>query len=65
MAERNDSKDVAVARTFERRSLDWSRISAEIASDGFARVPRLLARAECSELAALFDDEQHFRVESA
>ncbi len=42
--------------------MDWDRIRSEIALDGFARVPDLLAREECLELASLFDTEQLFRA---
>jgi len=42
--------------------MDWDRIRTEIALDGFARVPDLLAREECLELAALFDAEHLFRA---
>lgn len=62
MAERSESSEGSEVRPCEWPSLDWSRIGAEIALEGFARIPDLLAQAQCFELAALFDDEQRFRA---
>ena len=42
--------------------LDWRQIRAAITSNGFARIPNLLAPGECREIAALFDTEPPFRA---
>ncbi|TSD76955.1 proline hydroxylase [Pseudomonas sp. KBS0710] len=42
-------------------SLDWPMIEAALMNDGFALLPRLLARQTCQQLAALYADESHFR----
>jgi uncharacterized protein len=41
--------------------LDWTRIAGELDATGCALVPGLLARAECEELVALYDEEDRFR----
>ena len=62
MVERKEDDRGARSRSKAAGPLDWSRIRAELASDGFARVPRLLAREKCMELSALFDAEHRFRA---
>jgi hypothetical protein len=42
-------------------ALDWERVSSELDARGAATLPRLLARDECEEIAALYDDDAHFR----
>ncbi|KTB65033.1 proline hydroxylase [Pseudomonas fluorescens ICMP 11288] len=42
-------------------SLDWPTIEADLMNDGFALLPRLLARQTCQQLAALYADQSHFR----
>lgn len=40
---------------------DWTRIEADIDECGHARLPRLLAAAECRAMVEVFDDESRFR----
>jgi hypothetical protein len=40
---------------------DWSRVSAELDADGWSLIPHLLSAAECDQVAALYDDDRHFR----
>jgi hypothetical protein len=42
-------------------ALDWERVSSELDARGAATLPRLLARDECEEIAALYDDDAPFR----
>ncbi len=59
-APRHDS----VAASARRRiaELDWEAIGAALSRDGFARVPGLLARRECRELSALYNQDERFRT---
>lgn len=41
---------------------DWSTVTAEVDDYGCALLPQLLTPAECAELAALFDEPEHFRA---
>ncbi len=41
--------------------LDWEEIESELCSEGFARLPGLLARGECLELASLYPRDERFR----
>ncbi|GAB2967206.1 2OG-Fe(II) oxygenase [Amycolatopsis acidiphila] len=41
--------------------LDWAALGAEVDEYGCALTPPLLSRAECRELAALYDDVHRFR----
>jgi hypothetical protein len=40
---------------------DWNALAAELNGYGCAVLERLLAPAECKEIAALYPDEEHFR----
>ena len=40
---------------------DWRALASEIDSYGCAVMPKLLTPAECSDIAALYGDERHFR----
>src|SRR6516225_8672287 len=40
---------------------DWHAIAGELDNYGCAVLPKLLSREECRSLAALYDDESHFR----
>jgi hypothetical protein len=42
-------------------AIDWERVSSELDARGAATLPRLLARDECEEIAALYDDDAPFR----
>ena len=42
-------------------NLDWSALAASLDQHGHAVTPPLLDADECAELAALYDDERHFR----
>jgi hypothetical protein len=42
-------------------ALDWEAIGERLLERGFATTPRLLEGAECSALAALYDDDRRFR----
>jgi hypothetical protein len=42
-------------------ALDWPQIEAGLDTDGFAVVPSLLDVDECASVAALYDDDSHFR----
>lgn len=41
--------------------LDWAALGAELDASGSAQTPRLLAAAECHDIAALYDDAARFR----
>jgi hypothetical protein len=40
---------------------DWSRVSAELDADGWSLISQVLRAAECDQVAALYDDDRHFR----
>jgi hypothetical protein len=40
---------------------DWGRVSAELDADGWSLIPHVLSTAECDQVAALYDDDRHFR----
>jgi hypothetical protein len=42
-------------------ALDWARIEASLDADGFAVVSSLLDAGECAAIAALYEDDAHFR----
>src|SRR5690606_171182 len=42
-------------------ALDWERIGAELDAEGAATTGPLLTAAECTALAALYDEENRFR----
>jgi len=42
-------------------ALDWQRIEAGLDADGHAVIPSLLDADECASVAALYDDDAHFR----
>jgi len=42
-------------------ALDWKGASAQLDAQGWALLPKLLARDECEALAALYGDERRFR----
>ncbi len=48
-----------IAERLER--LDWQEIESALWSEGFARIPGLLARGECLELASLYARDDCFR----
>jgi hypothetical protein len=52
-----------VARSAEERMTvyDWKAITGELDGFGCAVLPKLLTAEECRYLAALYDDESHFR----
>lgn len=41
--------------------IDWPRVAADLDSDGWALLDRLLTAAECDSLAALYPQDEHFR----
>ncbi|MCC6469535.1 MAG: 2OG-Fe(II) oxygenase [Alphaproteobacteria bacterium] len=41
--------------------VDWLTVAAELDERGFARVPELLAPAQCKALAGLYEDGKNFR----
>jgi hypothetical protein len=41
--------------------LDWRDIESQLDSQGFAKTPPVLSRAECEELIALYADDNRFR----
>ncbi len=43
------------------RGLDWARMEAALAAQGFARTAPLLTAAECRTVAALYPDDSRFR----
>ena len=43
------------------QSVAWNQISESLANEGFALLPALLDRSECTDLAAKFDATEHFR----
>jgi hypothetical protein len=43
------------------RETDWQAIATELDAQGCARTPRLLAPAQCRDLAALYDKPELFR----
>ena len=42
-------------------AIDWPAVEATIEAEGHARLPGLLSAAECSALAALYDQDRRFR----
>jgi hypothetical protein len=40
---------------------DWDKVTGDLGSYGAAVLPKLLSPAECSEIAALYSQEEHFR----
>lgn len=46
-------------KRFDR--IDFDAVAAALDAQGYARLPALLGHAEADELAALYDDEAHFR----
>jgi hypothetical protein len=48
-------------RTLDRVSLDWPSIESSLDGQGFARIPPVLTAKQCESLAALYDDDSHFR----
>lgn len=42
-------------------ALDWDAIAAELDARGLVTTPPVLTPGECAELAALYDEPQHFR----
>lgn len=53
----------AIAIPVEERvaSIDWARVSEDLDAQGCAMIERLLTRAECDDLAALYAREELFR----
>ena len=53
----------APAADFERRlnGLQWDAIERALDERGYATIPALLAPAQCTELAALYDERERFR----
>lgn len=53
----------AVIRSADERvdAYDWSAIATDLDSYGAAVLPKLLSPQECTELAALYPHEEHFR----
>jgi hypothetical protein len=41
---------------------DWDAVAAEVDDVGCAVLPRLLTPAECTRIAALYDEPEHFRA---
>ena len=55
-------KQIASENVAERvYELDWKRISQELDEQGDAILPQILTSEECSALAALYTNDQHFR----
>ena len=44
------------------RELQWERLAADLDGSGAATIEGLLDASECGELAALYDEESHFRT---
>lgn len=42
-------------------AIDWSRVSTDLDSQGWALLPKLLAAGECEGVAALYDQDHGFR----
>jgi hypothetical protein len=42
-------------------SYDWDALAADLNAQGCTVMPKLLSRAECAQLAAMYPEEQHFR----
>lgn len=42
-------------------SYDWNALSADLNAQGSAVMPKLLSPAECVQLAAMYQEEKHFR----
>jgi len=62
-ARRDKGRDIASASIPNRiRRLDWAAIERSLDERGYATIPSLLVRAECAQLAALYDDERRFRT---
>jgi uncharacterized protein len=55
----NSGADVAAERRVG--GYDWPALGAELDAWGAAMIPGLLTAEECAGLAALYDDESHFR----
>jgi uncharacterized protein len=53
----------ATAKAWKERvdAADWPAIAAQAGEFGCALTPRLLSRAECADLAGLYDDGERFR----
>ncbi len=53
----------ALAAEFERRlnALQWDAIERSLDERGYATIPTLLAPAQCTELAAIYDERERFR----
>ncbi len=53
----------ALAAEFERRlnALQWDAIERSLDERGYATIPALLASAQCTELAAIYDERERFR----
>jgi uncharacterized protein len=43
------------------QSVDWTRLGESLDERGYATIPALLTPGECADLAAMYDDRQHFR----
>jgi hypothetical protein len=42
-------------------SYDWGALSADLNAQGYTVMPKLLSPAECTQLAAMYPQEKHFR----
>ncbi|MGZ6176470.1 MAG: hypothetical protein ACXWNB_11595, partial [Candidatus Binataceae bacterium] len=53
----------ALAAEFERRlnALQWDAIERSLDERGYATIPTLLAPAQCTGLAAIYDERERFR----
>jgi hypothetical protein len=45
-----------------RASVDWPSVGVDLDAKGFAVMPRLLAPKECSDIAAMYQDDGRFRT---
>ncbi|HKY90637.1 MAG TPA: proline hydroxylase, partial [Nevskiaceae bacterium] len=43
------------------RDLDWAALASSLDAKGSAVIPALLTADECEALAALYDEDRHFR----
>lgn len=63
MFENRHTVSASLARDAETRvaSYDWDALSADLNAQGCTVMPKLLSSGECTQLAALYPEEKHFR----
>lgn len=55
------SLNVSALSSDRAESTDWQSVNEQLDSAGFATVPKLLSRADCESVSALYSQDEHFR----